>query len=151
MASSRASRGEKEVDASNLKKVGRRNINRFETGTVKRTESSGGRRPTSKTVTLANPKPGYGKRTDHYKKNKLSAPDLGRHGTSSATEPGPCTILGCTDPSYLEYWNYDSINMTITSPSGTRIKRKPCKACSKTRLTSTKIFQIGIRQKWKTS
>ncbi len=84
-----ANRREKEEKASNLRKVGRRNINRFETGTVKRTESSGGRRPTSKTVTLANPKPGYGKRTDHYKKNKLSAPDLGRHGTSSATEPGP--------------------------------------------------------------
>ena len=84
-----ANRGEKEVDASNLKKVGRRNINRFETGTVKRTESSGGRRPTSKTVTLANPKPGYGKKSDHYKKNKLSAPSLGRHGTSSETEKGP--------------------------------------------------------------
>jgi len=84
-----ASRGEKEVDASNLKKVGRRNINRFETGTVKRTESSGGRKPTYKTVTLANPKPGYGKKSDHYKKNKLSAPSLGRHGTSSETEKGP--------------------------------------------------------------
>ena len=84
-----ANRGEKEVNASNLKKVGRRNINRFETGTVKRTESSGGRRPTYKTVTLANPKPGYGKKSDHYKKNKLSAPSLGRHGTSSETEKGP--------------------------------------------------------------
>ena len=84
-----ANRGEKEVDASNLKKVGRRNINRFETGTVKRTESSGGRKPTYKTVTLANPKPGYGKKSDHYKKNKLSAPSLGRHGTSSETEKGP--------------------------------------------------------------
>ena len=84
-----ANRREKEEKASSLRKVGRRNINRFETGTVKRTESSGGRRPTSKTVTLANPKPGYGKRTDHYKKNKLSAPSLGRHGTSSETEKGP--------------------------------------------------------------
>ena len=86
---SEANRGEKEVDASNLKKVGRRNINRFETGTVKRTESSGGRKPTYKTVTLANPKPGYGKKSDHYKKNKLSAPSLGRHGTSSEPEKGP--------------------------------------------------------------
>jgi hypothetical protein len=70
-------------------KTGRRNINRFETGTVKRTESSGGRKPSYKEVTLPNPKSGYGKKDDHYNKNKLTTQRLGAHGTASATEPGP--------------------------------------------------------------
>jgi hypothetical protein len=69
--------------------VGRRNINRFETGTVKRTHSSGGRNPSYKEVTLGNPKPGYGKKDDHYNKNKITTHKLSAHGTASATEKGP--------------------------------------------------------------
>ena len=69
--------------------TGRRNMNRFETGTVKRTHSSGGRNPSYKKVTLGNPKPGYGKKDDHYNKNKIVTHKLSAHGTSSATEKGP--------------------------------------------------------------
>ena len=83
-------RAAKKGDWSKQKaKTGRRNINRFETGTVKRTESSGGRKPSYKEVTLPNPKSGYGKKDDHYNKNKLTTQRLGAHGTASATEPGP--------------------------------------------------------------
>jgi hypothetical protein len=71
--------------------VGRRNIQRFESDPVKRTEGSldKKRRQTFKKVTVLNPKSGYGKKSDAMNRNKITTRKLSRSGTDFQSDYGP--------------------------------------------------------------
>ena len=72
--------------------VGRRNIQRFESDPVKRTEGSldKKRRQTFKQVTVLNPKSGYSKKSDAVGAGKkLTTRKLGRFGSDMKTDYGP--------------------------------------------------------------
>ena len=71
--------------------VGRRNIKRFESDPVKRTEGSldKKRRQTFKKVTVLNPKSGYGKKSDAMNRNKITTRKLSKFGSDYKPAYGP--------------------------------------------------------------